>query len=80
MKGEGNLDSEGLENELCFCHLVARDREPSLYLFKSALPHFSSEGLTWLSALKCRAQDRVAASALKPMVVGRGWFLRRLLT
>ena len=54
MKGEGNLDSEGLENELCFCHLVARDREPSLYLFKSALPHFSSEGLTWRSALKCR--------------------------
>lgn len=30
MKGEGNLDSERLEDELWFCHLVARDREQPL--------------------------------------------------
>lgn len=46
MKGEGNLDSEGLENEWWLCHLVAGDREQSLYVFKSALPRFSNEGLT----------------------------------
>lgn len=66
IKGEGNLDPEGPENELWFCHWWLETVGKSLYLFKPALHHLFNEGLPSLSALKWRGQGRVAAGAVRP--------------
>lgn len=73
MKGEGNLGPERLANECGSAPWWL-----SLYLFRPALPRFSQRGAVVAERSEMlRAPGKVAAGAGSPMVVSRGWFLRR---
>lgn len=77
-EGRGKSGPRKAGKRVWFCPLVARDRELSLYHFKPALPRFSQRGADVAERSEMlRAQGKVAAGAGSPMVVSRGWCLRR---